>query len=201
MAVNLHAELWRAMSFARAAAADDPKTANLLSCVLPFHGVQWGFDFVAFYGAERASYELQEDGSPAIIVPVVEDGDTLDLCAIDPDSQHVGTRLGLSRGLGLDAITKARMGCCDLHLVERPLDWLRSPVVYPADYARGPVKVHGVYVPREPVITERVYLFKLSDAVAALDGVGEFTCAGFEFAERVRALFPPWQRDRILVGE
>jgi hypothetical protein len=167
--IDLHAELWRAMQLAR-----DSRVEPGLAGLCFTHRLQWGFARVAFYGLERELYEPTDDGpSIAFIVPVVEDGDTIDLAAIDGNSEHVGTRLGLGRGLGLDTIEKARFGCCDLGLVRRPLDWLRDPL-------------------------DTVYLFDLRDAVTAFDGVKEITCSTVDFADRVRHLFPPSQRSRIL---
>jgi hypothetical protein len=105
---------------------------------------------------------------------VVEDGDTLDLVAIDPHSEHVGTRLGLGHGLGLDAIAKARSGGCVPLLVDRPLAWLRHPV-------------------------DSVYLFNLATLDRALDGVAAFACTSIELSERVMALLPPSGRGRVKV--
>jgi hypothetical protein len=202
--VDLHGELWRAMRFAKAAAADDPLTANLLTCVLPFRGMQWGFGLVTFYGVNRELYELQPDGKPAIIVPVVEDGDTIDLCAIDPDSQHIGTRLDVGRALGLDAIERARFRCCDLHLVDRPLTWLHRQARTVDERRRYAVEAQRVRAERSgedvPLPDDYVYLFDLRRLMTVLDGVAQFTVDGYEFGERIRALFPPSQRERVLVA-
>jgi hypothetical protein len=168
--VDIHAELWRAIRFARAL-----PPPVLLGFEEQGFGrrVQWGFARVSFYGLDGRYYEPQQDGRVlAFIVPVVEDGETVDLCAIDPASQHVGTRLGYGRGLGLPAIDKARLGY-DLGLMERPLDWLRDPV-------------------------DTAYLFDLTQLPVALDGVREFTCNTVALGERARALLPPSQHKRVL---
>jgi len=170
---DLHAELWRAVQIARLAAG---AKASAHVSVLPFRRVQWGFDLVTCYGMDREFYEPQPDGRPAIIAPVIEDGDTIDLVAIDPDSQHVATRLGLGHGLGFDALDDARMGCCALKLVERPLQWLRDPW----DVGRRRASL---------------YLFKLSEAPRVLAGVSECSFSSTEFAERVWSLFPPSERE------
>jgi hypothetical protein len=86
----------------------------------------WCFDRVEFLGPERAWYQPCEDGPACVIVPVIEDGCAVDLAAIDLETQHVGTRLGIGRALGLDAIDDVRWNGGVLHLVE-PLDWLREP--------------------------------------------------------------------------
>jgi hypothetical protein len=136
--------------------------------------VQWGFTRVTYWGRERAFYEPQPDGTSfAIIAPIVESGELVDLAAIRLPGQHIGRRVGVGRGLGLDAVEKARCRCCDLGLVASPLDWLRDPV-------------------------DNAYLFDLSDAAVALDGVGEITCASIELADRVRAFMPPSRHASIL---
>jgi hypothetical protein len=169
--VDIHAELWRAVRFARAL----PPPVILGFAKQGFtRRIQWGFARVEFYGFERQLYEPAPDGRVmAFIVPVVEGGDTIDLCAIDPASQHVGTRLGVGRGLGLQAVEKARFGA-ELKLMGRPLDWLRDPV-------------------------DSCYLFDLATLPVALDGVRVIACASLELSDRVAALLPPSQRNRAQV--
>lgn len=83
---------------------------------------------VEFFGPDRAYYQLRKDGPAfAVIVPIVEFGDTVDLAAIDLETQHVATRLGLDKALGLDNIDHARWNGGTLTLVDKPLDWLREP--------------------------------------------------------------------------
>ena len=170
--VDIHAELWRAIRFAKAL----PPPVILGFAEQGFtRRVQWGFARISFYGFERRLYEPQVDGDVmAFIVPVVEGGDTVDLCAIDPYSQHAGTRLGIGRGLGLQAVDKARFGDT-LKLMARPLDWLRDPV-------------------------GSVYLFDLATIEVELQMVNGIVCQDIELAQRVAALLPPSQRDRVLVA-
>jgi hypothetical protein len=167
--VNLHAEMWRAIQLAR-----HPPIAVAFAEQGFTRLVQWGFQRVSYFGPEGRSYEPQQDGNVmAFIVPVVEGGETIDLCAIDPRSQHVGTRLGLGRGLGLQAVDKARFGY-PLKLMARPLDWLRDPV-------------------------GSCYLFDLGELRTALDGVQEIVCTDLEFAERAQSLLPPSESERVVV--
>jgi hypothetical protein len=168
---KLHAELWRAMQFAR----HELVAPQLVDMRLSRH-VQWGIARVEYYGPEGRRYEPRADGpAMALIVPVVEFGDTIDLCAIELPSQRWATRLGLGHGLGIDAVEKARFRCCDLELVDRPLKWIRRPI-------------------------DSVYLFDLGEVAVALDGVPQITCE-LALAERVQALLPPSQRERVVVDD
>lgn len=172
MKVDLHAELWRAMQFAR----HELVAPQLVDMRLSRH-VQWGIARVEYYGPEGRRYEPRADGpAMSVIVPIVEGGDTIDLCAIELPSQRWATRLGLGHGLGFDAVEKARFGCCDLELVDRPLAWLRRPV-------------------------DTAYLFDLREAPIALDGVAAITCSTIELTERVQAFFPPSRRSIILAPD
>jgi hypothetical protein len=169
--VDLHAELWRAIRFVEA--LPPPLALGFVEQGFT-RRVQWGFARVSYFGRDGRFYEPHADGRVmAFIVPVVEGGDTVDLCAIDPASQHVGTRLGYGRGLGLPAIERARYGY-DLKLMARPLDWLRDPI-------------------------NSAYLFDLSTVEVALDGVKVIACATLELSDRVAAYLPPTQRDRAQV--
>jgi hypothetical protein len=203
--VDLHGELWSAMTVAQKAIG--ALTHDKLIQSLPRSGIQWGLGVVEYYGADREFYEPQPVGRPAVIVPVVEDGDTIDLAAIDMVNQHVGRRLCHGRALGADAIEKARWGVCHLHLVRRPLDWLRGqPRAMKETLAwmrrvdhlrRHPHDALGDEEKSLPI--EYVWLFDSRKTVAALDHVKRFTVDGFEFGERVRALFPPSERERVRI--
>ena len=169
--VDIHAELWRAICFVEAL---PPPLALAFAEQGITRRVQWGFARVSYYGLDRRLYEPDREGRVlAFIVPVVEDGDTVDLCAIDPNTQHIGTRLGYGRGLGLQAVEHARFGET-LKLMARPLDWLRDPV-------------------------GSVYLFDLATVMVALQGVSGIVCQDVELGQRVAALLPPSDRDRVLV--
>jgi hypothetical protein len=171
--IDIEGEFWRAIRFAKATGFDFPLSNR----------VQWGCASVSFYGAERELYEPDPAGRcMAFIAPVVEGGELLDLCAIDARTDHCATRMGLGHGLGLDAIEKARMRCCDLHLLTSAMAWLRYPLASNvAAQARA----------------EPVYLFNLSEISRALDEVPKFTCDSIELMERVVALLPPSQRERV----
>jgi hypothetical protein len=170
--VDIHAEIWRAIRFAKAL---PPPLARAFAEQGLTRRVQWGFARVSFYGLDRRLYEPDREGRVmALIVPIVEGDDTVDLCAIDPDTQHVATRLGYGRGLGLQAVDKARFGDT-LKLMARPLDWMRDPV-------------------------GSVYLFDLATIMVALQGVSGIVCQDVAFGQRVAALLPPSDRDRVLVA-
>lgn len=169
--VDLAAEMWRAVRFAQA--LPPLIRQGFAECGFT-RRVQWGLARVDYYGQERRLYEPQEDGrAMAFIVPVVEGDETIDLCAIDAATEHIGTRLGYGGALGMPAVAKARMGF-DLKLMGRPLDWLRDPV-------------------------DSAYLFDLSTVAVTLDGVKVIACASLELSDRVAALLPPSERHRAQV--
>jgi hypothetical protein len=127
--IDLHRELLHAMQRAR-----DPHKPRRVRPMLDALGVSpkliscWGVAIIETFGPGCAFYQPAEDGRWALIVGVVEAGDLIDLCAIDLETQHVGTRLGIGKALGLDDIDKSRWEGCDLQLVDQPLAWLREPV-------------------------------------------------------------------------
>jgi hypothetical protein len=84
-------------------------------------GLSFGLNFFRDY------YAPCEGGSIAVVVGVVEDGDLVDLAAVELPSQRVATRLGVGRALGFDAIERVRWHGGILRLVDRPVDWLRDP--------------------------------------------------------------------------
>jgi hypothetical protein len=160
VSVNLHDELWRAMQFARAV---EPQLRELeLS-----NRVQWGLARVEFI---EGGYVPRVDGpSMALIVPVVEFGDTIDLAAIDLGtaelpSKRVATRLGLGSALGLDVIDRCRWEGRSLRLAADALRWLRAPV----DVAC--------------ILDWRVAGFRLA-------GLGKIVCETVELGERVETAF------------
>jgi hypothetical protein len=171
--VDLHAELWRAIRFAEAL---PPPLALAFKEQGFTRRVQWGFARVSFYGQAGERYEPRADGRVmAFIVPIVEGDDTIDLCAIDPASQHVGTRMGYGYGLGFTEIEQARYGF-PLKLKERPLDWLRDPA-------------------------GSAYLFDLATLPASLDGVPKIICNSIELAERAASLLPYNDRGRVVLPD
>jgi hypothetical protein len=170
-----------------------------------FKGLHWGFAVVEYYGLDRELYEPQPKGEPAVIVPVIEDGDTVDLAAISLVNQHVGRRMGFSRGLGMDAIERARWGGCQLHLVPRPLTWVRRQETARAQAVRFIRAVHHrMQHPKDQTGDESLpddftYLFDIHKAVAILDGVApeRITVDGEAFYDHVYRLFPPSVRDQL----
>jgi hypothetical protein len=170
--IDIEHEFMRSIRLAKATGIDFPLS----------HRVQWGVAAVSFYGADRELYEPDPNGrTMAFIAPVVE-GDLIDLCAVDPQTNHCATRMGLGHGLGIDGIEKARTWCCDLHLLSSAMAWLRYPLASNvAAHARA----------------EPVYLFKLSEIRRAFDQVPSFTCETIELMERVVALLPPSERARV----
>ena len=116
--LDLHAELWAATKRARR-----PLVGKLN--ISPKLATAWGFGRVEFFG--RAFYQPAEDGRFALIVAVVEYGDTIDLAAIDLETGRAATRLGYGRLFGFDAIDRARREGTTILLFERAFDWLRNP--------------------------------------------------------------------------
>ena len=167
-----HIEHWRAMRFARDA---------LVRPILERLGISpkappCGIGRVEFFGPAGAYYLPCEDGPAfAIIVPVVEFGDTIDLAAIDLETQHVATRLGIGKALGLDDIDRARWDGGRLNLFDKPLDWLREPEAAAC------------------IIDWKVAAFTLANLdhpVTALAGEPiEVLCSSFALAERIERAF------------
>ena len=169
---DIEQEFSRAIRFAK-----QPRPAAMLATLGLSNAVQWGAALIDWYGVERRSYEPAHDDAfhPwALIAPVVEDGELVDLAAIELPSQHVGLRLGVGHGLGLDAVERARWtDDKPLLLVATPLAWLRHPI-------------------------GSIYLFHLSDVDVALDGVARIACQTVELAERVHSLVRPSRRPAVL---
>jgi len=164
MIVDLEAEFGRAIRLAKASGVAFPLSNR----------VQWGCARVEFYGHKL--YEPKPDGTwMAFIAPVVEGGELIDLCAIDSFNNRSAQRFGYGKGLGLDVVEKARMRCCELRLVETPMEWLRWPV-------------------------DSVYLFDLSTVAIMLDGVPVIACETLALSDRVAALLPPSERQRAMVA-
>jgi hypothetical protein len=156
--VNLHAELWRAMQFARHSLV----AAQLLEMDLSPR-VQWGIGRVEFI--DGGGYVPRVDGpAMALIVPVVEFGDTIDLCAIEMPSQRLAVRLGLGGALGLDVIQRARWDERSLSLTDRPLRWLRAPV-------------------------DCACILDWRLATHLLDGIGKVVCDSLALVDQVEAAF------------
>jgi hypothetical protein len=196
--VDLDAELLVAMSRAR-----DPRIEPDFAAQGFTRALQWGVAHVEFYGLDRELYEPVENGrSMSFIVPVVEDGDLIDLAAIDGHTQHLATRHGFGRALGADAISKAAGNSCALVLVERPLTWLRQQELAVREVRRFLTAVHRVK--NDPSLDtspprEFAYLFNLADARTRLAEVEPIFCESEPLSDRVIAILPPSHRQRVLV--
>lgn len=169
MMPSLHAEMWHAMRFARA-----PELKPKLASLQLSPRMQYGLAWVDYYGLQRELYEPVIGSSyAALVVPIVEQGDTIDLAAIHLPTEHIGLRVGYGQGLGMDAVERARYGF-DLKLYDRPLAWARDPA-------------------------NSCYLFNLSSLRVQLDGVATIACANLALADRVAALLPWSERKRAQV--
>jgi hypothetical protein len=163
--IDLHRELLHAMQRAR-----DPNKPRRVRQMLDVVGDSprlitcWGVATIEAFGPGRAFYQPAEDGRWALIVGVVEAADLIDLCAIDLETQHVGTRLGLGKALGLDEIDRCRWEGSELQLVDKPLAWLRQPV-------------------------ESAYLIDWTVAAFTLADVHLIWCNSVAFAERIQSAF------------
>jgi hypothetical protein len=163
--IDIEGEFWRAIRFAAASGIPVPLSNH----------VQWGAAAVSLYGDGGELYEPDQNGKLlALIAPVVEGGELLDLCAIDDRTRHCAQRMGLGMGLGFDAIERARCGTSELRLVSHAVAWLRRPV-------------------------DSLYLFDLRVVGPALAGIKQFTVDSIELGERVLALLPPSQHGRVVI--
>jgi hypothetical protein len=163
--IDLHRELQQAMHRARDSAKPHRVRPMLdVLCVSPKLITCWGVATIETFGPGRAFYQPAEDGRWALIVGVVEAGDLIDLCAIDLETQHVGTRLGLGKALGLAEIDRCRWEGPELQLVDKPLAWLRQPV-------------------------DSAYLIDWTVAAFTLADVHQIWCNSVAFAERIQSAF------------
>jgi hypothetical protein len=174
--ISLDAELVTAMRAARYLPAWSILAPLRISAQAP----QWGLARIEFIDAERRFYAPRDgDGRLALIVAVVEFGDTVDLAAIDLDSGHVATRLGIGTALGLDVIDRSRWECLRFQLFDNALDWLRDPLT-------------GAFI----IAWDRVTI--------ALTDLGEIPvdCASAELARRVHCAFSrPLPMPRLTIPE
>ena len=127
--------------------------------------IQWGLSRIEYLEGSRAYYVPRSDGVAfALIVPVVEFGDTIDLAAIALPSQRVASRLGIGKALGLDAIDAARWNGTDLQLVDSPLAWMRD-------------------------LDDRAFIVDWKIAAFTLADVSSVSCNSLGLATRVEAAF------------
>jgi hypothetical protein len=107
----------------RIARTPDLATA-LQACGLPIDsGPAWG---VAFVEPSGPHYTPREGGKPAIIVPVFDGGELIDLTATGLETRRTLTRLGIASVLGQDAIDRAKDGETYVYLFSDPIEWLRN---------------------------------------------------------------------------
>jgi hypothetical protein len=98
--------------------------AALQACGIPTAGVPiWGAGFVELEGAH---YEPRAGGRPAIICPVFDGGELVDLTATGLETRRTVTRLGVASVLGQEAIDNAKDGDTYVHLFNDPVEWLRN---------------------------------------------------------------------------
>jgi hypothetical protein len=97
--------------------------AALQGCGLPTDGapIIWGVEFVELDGQH---YTPRAGGRPAIIIPVFEGSELVDLTATGLETRRTVTRLGIASMLGHDAIERAMIYSETLHLFHDPIDWL-----------------------------------------------------------------------------
>jgi len=115
-------ELLAARRFAR----QDRELCEALSdCGLDMDGlpIAWGFDFVSVDGAH---YEPVRGGQPAVIVPAIEDGETVDLVAMGLKTRACKTRTGWATILGREWLDAARWAGKPPVIFPDPLTWLRA---------------------------------------------------------------------------
>jgi len=93
------------------------------ACGLFNAGLSIGWDLVEpLQGGER--YTPQSDGQPAVIIPVFEGGQLIDLVATSLATRRGLTRDGIASILGRDAIDHAMIYQTHLLLFQDPLTWL-----------------------------------------------------------------------------
>jgi hypothetical protein len=96
----------------------------LQACGLPIDsGPTWG---VAFVEPSGPHYTPREGGKPAIIVPVFDGGELIDLTATGLETRRTVTRLGIASVLGQVAIDCAKDSETYVYLFSDPIEWLRN---------------------------------------------------------------------------
>jgi len=108
----------------RTAQHPDAKVA-LTACGLGLRGGPvWGVGSVTVQGEFYTPALPHEIGSPAVIVPAVENGAIVDLVATGLLSRKSKTRRGVAVCLGADRIERARWNKTEVRLYADPLLWL-----------------------------------------------------------------------------
>ena len=149
-------ELNRATRLARDTQLQDA----LAACHLTTKASSWGLEYVEFHAL---FYEpSQQAGDAALIVPVLDDGELVDLVACRLSDRRIATRCGNARVLGGEWIDAAVEKGWLLPLHSDPCGWL-------CNGRRGAVIVDW------------------SRASAILDGVEALVCTSRSLAARVHA--------------
>lgn len=96
----------------------------LEACGLPALGVPvWGVEFVE---VAADYYQPRRCGHPAIIIPVFQDGELIDLTATGLATRRTAIRMGVASMLGQDAIDRATDAGTHLQVFSDPIEWLRN---------------------------------------------------------------------------
>jgi len=134
----------------------------------------FGADSVSFEGA---CYEPTPYGEPAIIQPVIEHDEIVDLLAWSPKQpDRMATRLDYAAVLNLDAVSYADWHKTPLVVHATALDWLRA-------------SCNGAVV------------IDMQRAWAQLHGVSEVTTTDHELATKLRAILRrPWPAPTVSVA-
>ena len=142
---SLHREFDQALDLAR-----DPELQDFLTACRPasegpdYWGRKWGIDFVEF---SRAFYQPHRpDGDVALIEPVVDSGELIDLVACRIPDRRTATRQGIARALGEDWIGFCVEDGGRLVLLSDPVSWimLRRQGAVILDWTRTEFILDGV---------------------------------------------------------
>lgn len=140
--------------------ADARMAEALVACGLDPRRHEFGFDWVDFSGL---TYDpVPHGGASALIVPVIERGEVIDLVACRLSDRRIATRCEIGSALGLDRIAAATCASGRLLLFTDPLSWLMS-------HYCGAVLLDWRRVP------------------FLLDGIPEIVCESASLARRVHA--------------
>jgi hypothetical protein len=119
-----HKSLLNELIAAHRTARLPPLVEALEACGLPVLGVPvWGVEFVELAGDY---YQPRRGGHPAIIIPVFQDGELIDLTATGLATRRTVIRMGIASMLGQDAIDRATDDGTHLQVFSDPIEWLRN---------------------------------------------------------------------------
>lgn len=123
---------------------------------------------VAFEG--RYSFDFDEGGDIALIIPAIEDGVVADLCAWQPKSGRLASWLGHAKALGWGELYAPNLSGEPLKVWASPLGWLKAG-------RRGIVPIDIASVARSLVIWG--------------DHVSAIVCENPEHGRAIKAAFTP----------